>query len=99
MMLDMAKERTRRTQSGGWMKTARPVVYDQKLNVYETECLAAIKNARITIPREPWPRWRLESAEFALHGLRDPIELLASLKWPVDVLVRLGFVAGDSPRE
>jgi hypothetical protein len=81
------------------MRAALPVVYDQQLEIYETECLAAIRTARIAIPDAPWPRWRLDSAEFRLHNLRDPIELLASLKWPVDVLVRLGFVAGDSTRE
>lgn len=98
-MLDLAKQRTRRSRTGGWMKRSLPVVYDQELEVYEMRCLAALRGLGVSAPATPWPRWRLEAAEFRLHRLRDPIELLASLKWPVDVLVRLGFVAGDSPRE
>ena len=81
------------------MKRSLPVVYDQRLEEYELSCQAALRGMGIVVPVTPWPCWRLESAEFRLHRLRDPIELLASLKWPVDVLVRLGFVAGDSPRE
>jgi hypothetical protein len=98
-MLDLAKQRTRRSRTGGWMKRSLPVVYDQHLETYELECRADLRIAGIRPPVTPWPRWRLEAAEFRLHQLRDPIELLASLKWPVDVLVRLGFVADDSPRE
>jgi hypothetical protein len=98
-MLDLAKQRTRRSRTGGWMKRSLPVVYDQQLEAYELQCLAALRGAGIALPRDSWPRWRLTAAHFHLHSLRDPIELLASLKWPVDVLVRLGFVAGDSPRE
>jgi hypothetical protein len=100
MMLDMAKERTRRSRTGGWMKRALPVVYDQRLEAYELEAIAALRSQGIATPaRETWPRWRLVSAEFRLHQLRDWVELLASLKWPIDVLVRQGFVADDSPRE
>lgn len=98
-MLDLAKKRTRRSRTGGWMKRSLPVVYDQELEAYELRCLAALRGAGVTAPAVPWPRWRLDAAEFRLQRLRDPIELLASLKWPVDVLVRLGFVADDSPRE
>jgi hypothetical protein len=99
MMLDLAKQRTRRSRTGGWMKKSLPVVYDQQKEAYELQCLAALRGIGISPPSAPWPRWRLESAEFQLHRLRDPIELLASLKWPVDFLVAAGFVAGDSPRE
>jgi hypothetical protein len=98
-MLDIAKERTNRLPNGGWSKKAIPVVYDAKLKEYELRCLAALRGAGISVPREPWAMWRLEAAHFQLFALRDPIELLASLKWPVDVLVRLGFVVNDSPRE
>jgi hypothetical protein len=98
-MIDLAKKRTRRTRVGGWMKRSLPVVYDQELETYELQCQAALRGSGIVLPAAPWPRWKLSSADFRLHRLRDPIELLASLKWPVDVLVRLGFVAGDRPRE
>lgn len=99
MMLDLAKQRTRRTGSGGWSKRSLPVVYDHQKSAYELQCLAALRGQGIATPRVPWARWRLTAAHFQLHRLRDPIELLASLKWPVDALVALGFVANDSPRE
>jgi hypothetical protein len=98
-MLDLAKERTRRTRSGGWMKRAIPVVYDQTKDAYDLQCLAAIRGAGVRPPASPWPRWQLEAVEFRLHRLRDPIELLAGLKWPIDFLVSARFVEDDSPRE
>lgn len=98
-MLELAKQRTRRSRTGGWMKRSLPVVYDQHLERYEIEALAAIRRQGIVIPASPWPRWALVSAAFRVHNLRDWTELLASLKWPIDALVRLRFVANDSPRE
>lgn len=100
-MLDLAKERTVRTRNGGFRRDRRavPVVYDQHLEAYELEAMAALRQQGITPPETPWPRWRLVSAAFRVHNERDWIELLASLKWPVDVLVRLRFVLDDSPRE
>lgn len=98
-MIALAKKRTRRARTGGWMRRSLPVVYDQHLEAYEIEALAALRQQGITPPATPWPRWRLVSAAFRVHNERDWTELLASLKWPVDVLVRLGFVLDDSPRE
>lgn len=49
-------------------------------------------------PSTPWERWRLEAVHFRCGAPRDPTELLAGLKWPVDTLVRSGYVAEDSPR-
>lgn len=98
-MIDLAKERTRRTSSGGWMKRSLPVVYDQAKERYELECLAAIRTARVQLPRAPWARWELVEVEFRLHNERDPLELLAGLKWTVDWLVSIGMLANDSTRE
>lgn len=98
-MLTLAKQRTRRSRTGGWMRRALPVVYDQRLEAYELEAMAMLRQQGIAPPVAPWPRWRLVSAAFRVHGLRDWTELLASLKWPVDVLVRQRFVLDDSPRE
>lgn len=98
-MLALAKKRTRRSRTGGWMKRSLPVVYDQHLEVYELEAMAALRMQGIVPPVTPWPRWRLVSAAFRVHNERDWTELLASLKWPVDVLVRQRFVLDDSPRE
>jgi hypothetical protein len=98
-MIDLAKKRTRRSRAGGWMKKTLPVVYDQAKERYELECLQAVRVAGIRPPSPPWPRWRLEAAEFRLHSLRDPLELLAGLKWTVDWLVHAGFITNDSPRE
>lgn len=98
-MIHLAKQRTRRSRTGGWMKRSLPVVYDQHLEVYELEAMAALRQQGIFPPATPWPRWRIVSAEFRVHNARDWTELLASLKWPVDVLVRQRFVLDDSPRE
>lgn len=98
-MLALAKKRTRRSRTGGWMRKTLPVVYDQKLEEYEQLAIAALRVQAVRAPDEPWPRWQLVSADFRVHNERDWIELLASLKWPVDVLVRQRFVLDDSPRE
>lgn len=98
-MIDLAKQRTRRSRTGGWMKRALPVVYDQEKERYELECLAAIRTAKIPVPPTPWATWSLASAHFRLHSERDTIELLAGLKWPIDFLVAQRFVEDDSPRE
>jgi hypothetical protein len=98
-MLGLAMKRTRRTRSGGWMKEAIPgVVYDQAHEAYDTTCLAAIRTQAIRPPRAPWKTWRVESAHFRLHNLRDPIELLAGLKWPIDFLIAQRFVEDDGPK-
>lgn len=98
-MLALAKRRTRRTRDGGWMKRSLPVVYDQHLEQYELEAVAALRRQGTYPPAKPWSRWRLVSAHLRVHNLRDWTELLASLKWPVDLLVRQRFVVNDSPRE
>lgn len=98
-MIDFAKRRTRRSRTGGWMKQSLPVVYDQEKENYELRCLASMRRMGVRPPATPWPRWRLITAEFRLHQLRDPLELLAGLKWTCDWLVSVGFVANDSIRE
>jgi hypothetical protein len=99
-MIELAMKRTRRSRTGGWMKKAVPgIVYDQAHEAYDLTCLAAIRQQGIRPPSTPWQRWVLQSAHFRLHGLRDPIELLAGLKWPVDFLVAQRFVKNDSSRE
>lgn len=96
-MLDIAKERTRRTKAGGWRPTALPTVYDQRKHEYALKC-TALAAGQVKRPRQPWERWRLVEARFRVWNERDPIELLAGLKWPVDWLVDAGFVVDDSPR-
>lgn len=98
-MLSLAKKRTRRSRHGGWMQRSLPVVYDQRLEEYELLAIAALREQGITRPAAPWSRWELVRADFRVHNERDWIELLASLKWPIDVLVRQGYVLDDSPRE
>lgn len=99
VMIDLAKQRTRRSRTGGWMKRSLPVVYDQRKEEYELACMVATRTAGIFPPREPWSSWKIESVEFRLHQLRDTLELIAGLKWAVDWLVHAGFVTNDSPRE
>lgn len=91
-MLDMAKERVRR---------GRKIVprYWLEQQQYKQQAVTALLIARVPRPVEPWARWSIVEAHFALHALRDRVELFAGLKWPVDLLVSLGFVTQDSPRE
>lgn len=48
-------------------------------------------------PATPWERWGIASAHFRLWNPRDPLELIAGLKWAVDLLVDLDWVVDDSP--
>lgn len=98
-MIELAKKRTRRTRNGGFMKRSLPVVYDQHLEAYELEAMSQLAAGGDHPPATPWPRWALVKVVFRLHNTRDWTELLASLKWPVDVLKRRGWVVDDSPRE
>jgi hypothetical protein len=88
VMLDLAKERRR----------GRSVVYAEAKRAYETRVVAAVREQGYPPPAVPWARWRLTRAAFRLHQLRDPLELLAGLKWPIDALVAGGWLADDSPR-
>lgn len=96
-MIDLAKQRTRRSRTGGWMRKTLPVVYDQRKEQYEMLCLAVSRQLGMKPPPTPWERWRLERAEFRVHLRRDPLELIAGLKWTIDWLVREGFVVDDGP--
>lgn len=98
-MLDLAKKRTRRTRNGGFMKRALPVVYDQALERYELEASAALSAAGYNPPKEPWAQWSYERVVFRVFNRRDPVELMASLKWPTDLLVRQKWVHDDSEKE
>lgn len=98
-MIQLAKRRTRRSRTGGFMRRTLPVVYDQHLEAYEDEAVVMLRQQGVRPPAAPWERWALTRVAFRLRNLRDWTEVLASLKWPIDVLVRQGFVADDSPRE
>jgi len=87
-MIDMAKERIR----------GRPIVYAVRKADYQTRCTAAVRTARLRVPRKRWKRWRVDAITFHVHNERDLIELQAGLKWPVDWLVEYGVVEDDSPR-
>lgn len=89
-MLDLAKKRAR-----AGCKVI-PIVYNWEKSAYEmTAAAEARKQAKR--PRPKWRRWRVEAVHFRLHQERDPIELLAGLKWPIDALVNDGWVEDDGP--
>ena len=98
-MIDLAKKRTRRTRDGRWTKRPVPIVYDNAKEAYELACLDAIRAPRVWLPPAPWPRWQIDSIDFRLHQLRDPLELIAGLKWVVDWLVKIEALANDSTKE
>lgn len=44
----------------------------------------------------PWNKWAITRVHFRLWNRRDPLELLAGLKWAADLLQDLGWVVDDS---
>ena len=44
----------------------------------------------------PWEKFALVNIHFRLWNWRDPLELIAGLKWPVDFLVDLGWMVDDN---
>jgi len=98
-MIALAKKRTRRTRNGGWMKRALPVVYDQHVEAYEEEAMLSLAAGGFYPPPTPWERWGLFRVTYRVHQLRDKVELMAGLKWPIDTLVRRGWLKGDSDKE
>lgn len=74
------------------------VMYRKDKNAYKRRAVVAMRNQHKR-PAEPWARWAIISAHFRLHNPRDPLELMAGLKWAVDALVDAGYVVDDSPRE
>lgn len=44
-----------------------------------------------------WRKIAIERAEFRLSQKRDPVELFAGMKWPIDLLVDQGFLVDDGP--
>lgn len=48
-------------------------------------------------PETPWQRVALVRAHFRLHSLRDKVELLSSIKWPIDLFVQLQYLQNDAP--
>jgi hypothetical protein len=99
-MLRLAKRRTRAGPGGTWMREAQSR-YWVRQQEYQQEVALALHRARLgdSGSRAPWPRWRIVSAHYRVHQLRDPLELPAGLKWAADALVNLGVVVDDSPRE
>lgn len=96
-MLDMAKERMRvQTKTGA---RVLPVVYARRKVTYETKVLGEMRKQGVFPPSEPWTRWKVEDVVLRRRNLLDVIEALACLKWPIDSLVKGGYVSGDSPRE
>lgn len=90
VMLDMAKERVRVGRK------VLPIVYSRKKSAYET-IAASEARKQAKRPRPIWRRWRVTAVHFRLHSRRDLVELLAGLKWPIDALVKDGWVEDDGP--
>lgn len=49
-------------------------------------------------PGQPWERIALMQYHFRLASLRDEMELPASCKWPLDMLVQAQWFRNDSPK-
>jgi len=79
----------------GYAKAWRGRKYYAKQQEYRdlaTECCVPK-----TLPDgAPWERFALAGIHFRLWNKRDPLELLAGLKWPLDLLVDLGWLVDDN---
>lgn len=74
-------------------------LYQIERRNYQLQCEAAARDQGITPPPAPWLEWQVLQAAFRVWSPKDPIELLASLKWAIDFLVRAGYVRDDSARQ
>lgn len=91
-MIDEAKQRRR---AGRRMV---PVYWIEQQN-YKAAARAAIAAQGIRGPLQPWAKWSIVELHFALHNLRDLLELQSSLKHPVDLLHEMGWVKNDAPHQ
>lgn len=98
-MIDLAKQRTRKTFFGKWLPRAQPIVYNNTALEYKRDASIALNAAGFRPPVVLWKRWGLIRADFRFHQLRDPVEMASALKWPIDLLVTEGWVEDDSPKE
>jgi hypothetical protein len=100
VMLGWARKKTHRGPTGNYMRQAQSVYWVEQRKYYDAvkrvmlDASVAAFGARYL----PLPRWRIVSAHFRLHQLRDDVELMSGLKWPVDALKAHGIVEDDSPR-
>lgn len=74
------------------------VMYRKQKNAYQKRATVLMRSQHPR-PKEPWASWRIDAAHFRLWNPRDPLELMAGLKWAVDCLVESEYVVDDSPRE
>lgn len=88
-MLQFAKKRAKRGRK--WLP-----LYYLKQQEYRDECAYAIRHMKK--PRRPWSKWAVTALHFRLHGKRDPLDLMAGTKWPIDFLVDNDFLEDDSER-
>lgn len=96
-MLEMAKQRTRRWHHT-YLKRPLPVYYLEQQD-YQARVATMLDAAGHRRPAVPWARWAIVRVDFRLFSLRDAVELCSALKWPVDALVKNGWVKNDSPAE
>lgn len=89
-MLDLAKQRTPRRI---------PVVYNLRRKEYALTVKAALDSQGLRPPKPEWDQWEILRCVFRVYNPKDPLELLASLKWAVDALVRWGWVKDDGAQE
>lgn len=94
-MIDLAKQRTRRGPKGARLRTATPLYWVEQQE-YRELALVSLNAAGWQKPATPWQRIAITKAHFRLHARRDPVERMAALKWPVDLLVSEGFLEDDA---
>lgn len=50
-----------------------------------------------SVPPSPWPRAVLQARLYVKGGVMDKNGLVERLKWPVDLIVKAGYIVDDNP--
>lgn len=95
-MIKLAGQRTREGPKGERLKRVVPLYWVQQQR-YKALACAQLDASGWRPPPVVWRKVSIVRAQFHLHQQRDPVELLAGLKWPIDLLVDREFLVDDSP--
>ena len=55
------------------------------------------RKLRLGIPRQPLPKARIRATLY-VWSLMDTDNLMSRLKWPIDWLVKVGYLEDDDPK-
>lgn len=96
-MLELQGQLTHTGPDGARMKKPQRRYWVEQQR-YKERARLELDAAGWRAPASPWQHVTLEKAHFRLHTPRDPVELLSSLKWPMDLFVQLEYLVDDAAK-